>query len=84
MESTTQEEDLKVVEHLGGKAVYERHSCRQNSAVNSVKLCQVGIEHMHSGALRENSTVSSEEARIIEDSEKLCQVGIEQVHRCTR
>jgi hypothetical protein len=30
LESTTQEEDLKVVEHLGGKAVYERHSCRQN------------------------------------------------------
>jgi hypothetical protein len=31
LKSTTQEEDLKVVEYLGGKAVYERHSCRQNS-----------------------------------------------------
>jgi hypothetical protein len=40
-------EDLKVVEYLGGKAVYERHSCRQNSTVDSVKLCQVVIEHMH-------------------------------------
>jgi hypothetical protein len=48
LESTTQRsEDLKVVENLGGKAVYERHSCRQNSAVNFVELCQVGIEHRH-------------------------------------
>jgi hypothetical protein len=50
LKSTTQEEDLKVVEYLGGKAVYERHSCRQNSVVNFVELFQVGIEHMHSGA----------------------------------
>ena len=47
LESTTQEEDLKVVEYLGGKAMYERHSCKQNLAVSSIKLCQVGIEHMH-------------------------------------
>jgi hypothetical protein len=45
-------EDLKVVEYLGGKAMYERHSCRQNFVVNSVELCQVGIERVHSGALR--------------------------------
>jgi hypothetical protein len=44
-------EDLKVVEHLGGKAVREGNSCRQNSAVDFVELCQVGIEYMHSGAL---------------------------------
>jgi hypothetical protein len=50
--NNSEEEDLKVVEYLGGKAVYERHSCRQNSAVNSVELCQVGIEHGHSGALK--------------------------------
>jgi len=49
LKSKTQGEDLKVVEYLGGKAVYERHSCRQNFAVNSIKLCHVGIEHMHSG-----------------------------------
>jgi hypothetical protein len=41
--------------------VYERHSCRQNSVVSSVKLCQVGIEHRHSGAVGKNSVVSSEE-----------------------
>ena len=29
LESTTQEKDLRVVEYLGGKAVYERHYCRQ-------------------------------------------------------
>jgi hypothetical protein len=46
-------EDLKVVEYLGGKAVYERHSCRQNLAVSSVKLCQVGIEHRHKVQLEE-------------------------------
>jgi hypothetical protein len=45
--NNSEEEDLKVVEYLGGKVVYERHSCRQNSAVNSVELCQVGIENTH-------------------------------------
>jgi hypothetical protein len=51
-------EDLKVVEYLGGKAMYERHSCRQNSTMDSVKLCQVGIEHRHR-VLKKNSDVSS-------------------------
>jgi hypothetical protein len=46
-------EDLKVSEHLGGKVVYERHNCRQNSAVNSIELCQVGIEHRHKVQLEE-------------------------------
>jgi hypothetical protein len=31
LESTTQEEDLKVVEYLGGKAMEEIHSCRQKT-----------------------------------------------------
>jgi hypothetical protein len=33
--------------------VYERHSCRHNSTMNSVELCQVGIELYASGALEE-------------------------------
>jgi hypothetical protein len=62
-------EDLKVAEYLGGKAVYERHSCRQNSAVDSVELCQVGIEHRHR-VLKKNSVVSSDRRnKITEDSE---------------
>jgi hypothetical protein len=53
LESTTQEKDLRVVEYLGGKAVYERHSCRQKLYCEFCEeLCQVGIEHMHCGALR--------------------------------
>jgi hypothetical protein len=51
--NNSEEEDLKVAEYLGGKAVYERHSCRHNFAVNSVELCQVGIEHMHKVQLEE-------------------------------
>jgi len=50
--NNSEEEDLKVVEYLGGKVVYERHSCRQNSTVNSIELCQVDIECGHSGALK--------------------------------
>jgi hypothetical protein len=46
-------EDLKVFEHLGGKAMYERHSFKQNLAVSFVKLCQVGIEHRHKVQLEE-------------------------------
>jgi uncharacterized protein YbcV (DUF1398 family) len=43
----------QVVEYLGGKAVYERHSCRQKLYCEFCEeLCQVGIEHMHCGALR--------------------------------
>jgi hypothetical protein len=68
LESTTQEDDLKVFEYLGGKAVYERHSCRQNSAVNSVELCQVGIERVHSGALRKELCCDFKRSRITEDS----------------
>jgi hypothetical protein len=37
--------------------------------VNSVELCQVGIEHMHSGALEEELCCEfEEEDRITEDS----------------
>jgi hypothetical protein len=46
-------EDLKVVEYLGGKVVYERCSCRQNLAVSFVNLGQVGIEHRHKVQLEE-------------------------------
>jgi hypothetical protein len=52
LESTTQEKDLKVAEYLGGKAVWEKTQLQTESLRSSVKLCQVGIEHMHSGALR--------------------------------
>jgi hypothetical protein len=45
-------EDLKVVEHLGGKAVWEKTQLQTEALRSSVELFQVGIEHMHSGALR--------------------------------
>jgi hypothetical protein len=52
LESTTQEKDLRVVEYLGGKAVYEIHNIRQKLYCEFCEeLCQVGIEHMHRGAL---------------------------------
>jgi hypothetical protein len=50
LESTAREEDLKVTEHLGGKAVWEKTQLQTESLRSSVKLCQVGIERMHSGA----------------------------------
>jgi hypothetical protein len=50
LESTTQEKDLKVTEHLGGKAVWEKTQLQTEALRSSVELCQVGIEHMHSGA----------------------------------
>jgi hypothetical protein len=59
--------------------VYERHSCRQNLVVSSVKLCQVGIEHRHKVQLEELCCEFRQKARITEDSVKLCQVGIEPV-----
>jgi hypothetical protein len=77
------EEDLKVVESLGGKAMYEEHSCRQNSAVNSIELCQVGIEHMHKVQLKE-LYCEFKRNRITEDSGRICQEGIEQVQRVCR
>jgi hypothetical protein len=43
-------EDLKVVEHLRGKAMWEKTQLQAEALRSSVKLCQVGIEHMHSGA----------------------------------
>jgi hypothetical protein len=53
LESTNQEKYLRVVEYLGGKAVYERHSCRLKLYCEFCEeLCQVGIKHMHCGALR--------------------------------
>jgi hypothetical protein len=53
LESTTQEKYLRVIEYLGGKAVYERHGCRQKLYCEFCEeLCQVGIEHTHYGALR--------------------------------
>jgi hypothetical protein len=61
-------EDLKVVEHLRGKAVYERHGCRHNSVVNSVELCQVGIEHRHQVQLEE-LYCEFKGSRLNEDSE---------------
>jgi hypothetical protein len=50
LESSTQEEDLKVVEYLGGKAVWEKTKLQTEAPRSSVELFQVGIEHMHSGA----------------------------------
>jgi hypothetical protein len=44
LKSTTREEDLKVVEYLGGKAVYEKTQLQTESLRSSVKLCQEGIE----------------------------------------
>jgi hypothetical protein len=41
--------------------VWEKTQLQTEALRSSVKLCQVGIEHMHSGALRKNSVVSSEE-----------------------
>jgi hypothetical protein len=51
--------------------------------VNSVKLCQVGIEHRHKVQLEELCCEFRRENRITEDSVKLCQVGIEQCKECT-
>jgi hypothetical protein len=53
LESTTQEEDLKVVEHLGGKALWEKTQLQTKSLRSSVKLCQVGTEHKHKVQLEE-------------------------------
>jgi hypothetical protein len=79
LESTTQEKYLKVVEHLGGKAVWEKTQLQTESLRSSVELFQVGIEHRHR-VLKKNSFVSSERrTRITKDSVKLFQVGIEQV-----
>jgi len=58
LESIAQEEDLTVVEYLGGKAVWEKTQLQTESLRSSVKLCQVGIEHRHR-VLKENSIVSS-------------------------
>jgi hypothetical protein len=44
LKSTTQEENLKVVEYLGGKAVYEKPQLQTESLSSSMKLCQEGIE----------------------------------------
>jgi hypothetical protein len=43
-------EDLKVVEHLRGKAMWEKTQLQTEALRSYVKLFQVGIEHMHSGA----------------------------------
>jgi hypothetical protein len=53
------EEDLKVAEYLGGKAVYEKTQLQTESLRSSVKLCQEGIEQVHRvqeepGILRQN------------------------------
>jgi hypothetical protein len=45
-------EDLKVVEYLGDKVVWEKTELQTEDLRSSLKLFQVGIEHMHSGALR--------------------------------
>jgi hypothetical protein len=42
LESTTQEEDLKVVEHLGGKAVYEKTQLQTESAEKFCKALPSG------------------------------------------
>jgi hypothetical protein len=38
---------LRFLNTSGDKAVWLKHSCRQNFVVSSVELCQVGIEHKH-------------------------------------
>jgi hypothetical protein len=38
---------MRLLNTSGGKAVWLKHSCRQNFAVSSVELCQVGIERKH-------------------------------------
>jgi hypothetical protein len=57
LKSTAQEEDLKVVEYLGGKVVGE-NTVADRIVEDSVELCQVGIEHVYSGAQRKNSAES--------------------------
>jgi hypothetical protein len=59
--------------------VWERHSCRQNLAVSSVKLCQVGIEHRHKVQLEELCCEFRQKPESLKDSVKLYQVGIEPV-----
>jgi hypothetical protein len=39
-------EDLEVVEHLGGKAMWEKTQLQTEALRSSVKLCQVGIEQV--------------------------------------
>jgi hypothetical protein len=52
-------EDLKVAEYLRGKAVWEKTQLQTEALWSSVKLCQVGTEHMHR-VLKKNSIVSSD------------------------
>jgi hypothetical protein len=42
LKSTTQEEDLKVVEYLGGKAVWEKTQLQTESLRSSVKALPSG------------------------------------------
>jgi hypothetical protein len=49
MKSTAREVDLKVVEYLGGKAVWEKTQLQTESLRSSVELCQVGIEQVQGG-----------------------------------
>jgi hypothetical protein len=58
LKSTTQEEDLKVVEYLGGKAVGE-NTVADRIMEDSVELCQVGIERVYSGAQRKKNSAES-------------------------
>jgi hypothetical protein len=51
-EINNSEEDLKVVEYLGGKAVYEEIQLQTESLRNYVKLCQEGIEPEQGGHRR--------------------------------
>jgi hypothetical protein len=47
--------------------------------VNSVELCQVGIEHMHKVQLEELCCEFRQKTEALRSSVKLCQVGIELV-----
>ena len=44
---------LKVVEHLEGKAMWEKTQLQTESLRSYVRLCQVGIQHGHKVQLEE-------------------------------
>jgi hypothetical protein len=67
LESTTQRKTSRLLNTLEARLCMRDTVADRILLRSSVKLCQVGIEHMHKVQL-ENSVVSSEEARITEDS----------------
>jgi hypothetical protein len=51
-ESTTQEEDFEVTEHLRRQGCVAENTVADRIIEDSVELCQVGIEHVYRGAQR--------------------------------